>query len=166
MRCKAENNLLYIKCKTKNWLHLHTGIVPIFMCWIIYFLNSFYTKAEFILECKCFLLLCCMCIFVYLGQERLTDRSISKCYAKRNIAPWVELSSTSTLTLMTHDSIGHLLGSAGAFIAKQWHLSLNGNAIACSPLSIEKTLVFEYESSFMVSKDCNNLPNLNKVICL
>ena len=65
---------------------------------------------------------------------------------------------------MTHDSISHLLGSAGAFIAKQWHLSLNGNAIACSPLSIEKTLVFEYESSFMVSKDCNNWPNLNKLI--
>ena len=42
-----------------------------------------------------FLSLCRMRIFVFLGQERLTDRSISKRYLKSDIATWVEKSSTS-----------------------------------------------------------------------
>ena len=43
-----------------------------------------------------FLSLCRMRISVFWGQERLTDRSISKrCYLKSDIATWVEISSTS-----------------------------------------------------------------------
>ena len=42
-----------------------------------------------------FLSLCRMCISVFWGHGRLTDRSISKHYLKSNIATWVEKSSTS-----------------------------------------------------------------------
>ena len=42
-----------------------------------------------------FLSLCRMRISVFWGQERLTDRSISKRYLKSDIATWVEKSSTS-----------------------------------------------------------------------
>ena len=42
-----------------------------------------------------FLSLCRMHISVFWGQERLTDRSISKRYLKSDIATWVEKSSTS-----------------------------------------------------------------------
>ena len=53
------------------------------------------SKAEFILERKCFLSLCRMRISGFWGQERLTDRSISKRYLKSDITTWVEKSSTS-----------------------------------------------------------------------
>ena len=42
-----------------------------------------------------FLSLCHMRISAFWGQERLTDRSISKRYLKSDIVSWVEKSSTS-----------------------------------------------------------------------
>ena len=63
-------------------------------------------KAESILERKRFLSLCRMRISVFWGQERLTDRSISKRYLKSDIATRVQLQER--YTLVTQDSIGHL----------------------------------------------------------
>ena len=53
-------------------------------------------EAEFILERKRFFYRFVACAFPFFwGQERFTDRSISKRYLKSDIATWVEKSSTS-----------------------------------------------------------------------
>ena len=52
-----------------------------------------------------FLSLCLMRISVFWGQERLTDRSISKRYLKSDITTWVEKSSTSSSrAIHAHDT--------------------------------------------------------------
>ena len=106
-------------------------------------------EAEFILERKCFFLsLCRMCISVFWGQERLTDRSISKRYLKSDIATRVEKSSTSRVI--------HALDTGFYWSSETLCMSILSLVVALefewkrysSLQSDKKTLVFEYEFSF------------------
>ena len=59
------------------------------------FMDKKWLKLNSYSNASVFLSLCRMRISVFWGQERLTDRSISKRYLKSDIATWVEKSSTS-----------------------------------------------------------------------
>ena len=68
--------------------------------------------------------------FRFWSHERLSDRSISKRYAKSDGAPWVEKSSTSR-AFHAHNTWFYWLSAKALherFIAQQWRLSLNENA--------------------------------------
>ena len=83
------------------------------------------------------LLLCCMRISVSWGHERLADKSITKRYPKRAIL----FHSWKKFNFKSFSRTWHMIllviwkRSTWAFIAKQWRLSLNGNAAAhCSAM--------------------------------
>ena len=89
-----------------------------------------------------------MRISVFWGQERLTDRSISKRYLKSDIATWVEKSSTSraihardTGFYWSSENALHerFIASSGVGVWMKHYNSLQSN---------KKTLAFEYEFSF------------------
>ena len=91
-------------------------------------LYTFTLKLNSYSNASVFLSLCRMRISVFLGQERLTDRSISKRYLKSDMATWVEKSSTSR-AIHTRDT-GFYWSSENALHERFITSSLNENATA------------------------------------
>ena len=74
---------------------------------------------------------------VFLGHERLTDRSISKRYPKSDIATRIEkFQPQECFTLMTQDSVGHL---------KTLCMSILSPAVAFEPEWIRYTSLHSVE---------------------